>query len=62
MPALVEIITLYPFATQGFAYLFLAYQTWFGKFFWAMVIVAMAALGIYFCVQEPISRSLHLEL
>ena len=35
---------------QGLVYIFLTYQTTFGKLFWTMVVTFMFALGTYWCI------------
>ena len=36
---------------QGLIYIFLSYQTTFGKAVWTIVLILMAFLGIYWCTQ-----------
>jgi hypothetical protein len=36
---------------QGLVYIFLSYQSTFGKVFWSIVLILMSFLGIYWCTQ-----------
>ena len=36
---------------QGLIYLFISYQTKFGKAFWSLVLILMLTLGLYWCAQ-----------
>jgi hypothetical protein len=36
---------------MGLIYIFLKYQTMIGRIFWIIVMILMAALGLYWCIK-----------